>query len=101
MQTPIKRSFACPAVMEKHSLVASCKKYFPITYFHKPLLVFATLNTRPRSRANGAEDDSPGQRPGYRTTGSLNRPERAEGNPALLQGAPQLMDSGTQGVALG
>ena len=93
--------FDCAAVLEKYSLPASFKKYLSIAYFTNPYSYLPRLDTRPRSRANGAEDDSPGQRPGYRAPCKLNRPERAEGNPAPFQGAPQSMDSGTQGVALG
>ena len=51
-------------------------------------------------RANGAEDDSPGQRPGYGAPYKIARPERAEGS-APLQGANQSVNTGTQGAALG
>jgi hypothetical protein len=61
---------------------------------------FLRLKIRPRFRANGAEHTSPGHRPGSR--GHLSSPA-LEGRrvPAPLQGAPQLWDSVTQGVALG
>jgi len=52
------------------------------------------------SRANGAEDDSPGQRPGGRSEISSSA-LKGRRFPAPFQGAPQSVDSETQGVAQG
>ena len=51
-------------------------------------------------RAKGAEDYSPGQRPGYDAHASLSA-LKGRRIPAPLQGAPQLRERETQGVALG
>jgi len=53
--------------------------------------------TFPRHRRGGCQ---PGATPRVSCTHTIVRPERAEDS-APLQGAQQLMDSATQGVALG
>jgi hypothetical protein len=62
--------------------------------------IFLRLKTRVRCRANGAEDASPGQRPGYRA--QVSSPAlKGRRIPAPFQGTQQYNDSETQGVALG
>ena len=61
---------------------------------------FLRLKTRLCCRANGAEDASPGQRPGNRAweASSALKERRI---PAPFQGAKQSINFETQGVALG
>ena len=69
-------------------------------YFQNRILaVFFARKKRVCCHANGVEDASPRQRPGI-VPRTVARPESGE-SPALFQGAPQSMNSETQGVALG
>jgi len=49
------------------------------TYLINAYRKISPLESPKRCRANGAEDTSPGQRPGFRVPGYIVRPERAEG----------------------
>ncbi len=55
-----------------------------------PLGSFLHLKKRSRCRANGAENISPGQRPGERIPISLSALKGRRGHPAPFQGAPLL-----------
>ena len=63
------------------------------------LNAYRQLNTQV-CRGNGAEDASPGQRPGYGAPSDIVRPEGAEGACAP-SGRQTIARAGTQGVALG
>ena len=58
------------------------------------------MKTRPRSRAKGAEDNSPGQHPGY-IAEEIFSALKGRRDPAPFHGGKRSFDALTQGVALG